>query len=299
MTEEEAHQLQQTLNRLRNRNERTSIVAIPAFRAAERFFEVLKMKKILSVCAVLSVCSSLLTACGNKAKPTPNAPHPETKTLPKTEPSTLPSSIPDSDLHPINIDGIRLNFIDLPAVTEEDVVQLQETLNGLRNGRERTSIVVMPAFRAAEAKTSIGLYRAVIGAYPEVVGCYSFELNGRFTQQDAENKYREWDANPDLPLVCTTGAQDIAFAERLSQITGRRLGIMSDSKNEYSIRGRIRNENGSWGAITTTRFHFGGDEEDQVRNRAFTHNNPLTLGVLMGSTKFLMDKMHFIKTPLA
>ena len=96
-----------------------------------------------------------------------------------------------------------------------------------------------------------------------------------YTSQDAENKYREWDLNPDLPLVCTIPAEDIAFAERLSRITGRRLSILTDAKNEYSIRGRIINDDGSWGAITTTRFHFGG-EEDQVRNRAFIWDNPLT-----------------------
>lgn len=235
------------------------------------------MKKILSVCAVLSVCSlMLLTACGDKAKPTPDAPLPETRTIPKTEPSPIPSSVPDSHLHPINVNGIRLNFIDLPAVREEEVVQLQQALNGLRYRDERTFIVAMPAFRAAEAKTSIGLYRAVMGAYPDAVGCNCFEWGGReCTPRDAQIKYADWDANPDLPLVCTTSAQDMVFAQRLSQITGRRFRIMTDSQNEYSIRGRVMNEDGSWGAITTTGFHFG-DDEDQVRNRAFIDRNPLT-----------------------
>ena len=56
------------------------------------------MKKVLSLCAVLSVCSSLLTACGDQAKPNPDAPRPEAKTLPKVEPSIVPSSVPDSHL---------------------------------------------------------------------------------------------------------------------------------------------------------------------------------------------------------
>ena len=232
------------------------------------------MKKILFACAVISVFGLILTACGDKAKPNPGATRSEAGTLPKTEPSTTPSSAPDSHLHPIIIDGIRLNFIDLPAVTDEEVVLLQQALSGVRNGLERTSIVAMPAFRAAEAKTSIGLYHAVMGEYPDVVGCFSFELNGNFTPDDAQSQYREWDANPDLPLVCTTVAQNIAFAERLSQVTGRRLSIMSDPQNEYSIRGRVINEDGSWGAITSTRFHFG--DESQVRYRAFIRTNPLT-----------------------
>ena len=86
------------------------------------------MKKILSACAVFSVCSSLLAACGDKTKPTTPGAHPETKTLPKTEPSTTPSSVPDSHFHPVIVGGIRLNFIDLPAVTEEEAHQLQQTL---------------------------------------------------------------------------------------------------------------------------------------------------------------------------
>ena len=184
------------------------------------------MKKILSVCAVLSVCSlMLLTACGDKAKPTPDAPLPETRTIPKTEPSPIPSSVPDSHLHPINVNGIRLNFIDLPAVREEEVVQLQQALNGLRYRDERTFIVAMPAFRAAEAKTSIGLYRAVMGAYPNAVGCIASNGVVRMYARDAQIKYADWDANPDLPIVCTTSAQDMVFAQRLSQITGVGSGL--------------------------------------------------------------------------
>ena len=88
------------------------------------------MKNLLSVCAILNIFSLMLTACGDKLK-IPNA-HPEARTLPRTEPSTTPSSVPDSHLHPVIVGGIRLNFIDLPAVTEEDVVQLQEALNSPR-----------------------------------------------------------------------------------------------------------------------------------------------------------------------
>ena len=143
------------------------------------------------------------------------------------------------------VNGIRLNFIDLPTVTEEEVLQLQQTLNG-RDQYERTFIVAMPAFRAAEAKTPIGLYRAVMREYPELLGCFNSGSFREFTQQDVQNKLAQWDANPDLPLVCTTVTQDTAFAERLSQITGRRISIISDSQNEYSIRGRVINADGSW-----------------------------------------------------
>ncbi len=62
---------------------------------------------------------------------------------------------------------IELNFIDLPAITEEDVRQLQQALDA-RGELERTSIVAIPAFRAAEATTSIGLYHAVMGENPNL-----------------------------------------------------------------------------------------------------------------------------------
>ena len=166
------------------------------------------------------------------------------------------------------------NFIDLPAVTEEEVRQLQQTLRGLRFGNERTSIEAMPAFRAAEAKIFIGLYRAAMETFPDIVGCFNDESGQFFTPAEAQNRYAQWDANPDLPLVCTILAQDVAFAQRLSEITGRD-SVLYRGLKQISIRGRVRNADGSWGTITTTRYHFG-DEDAQVRNHAFISDNPLT-----------------------
>ena len=136
----------------------------------------------------------------------------------------------------------------------------------------------MPAFKIAEVRNSVGLYRAVMGKYPDLRQCFSSELKRAFRDQDVQNKYREWDANPDLPLVCTTSAEDDAFAVQLSQITGRRFSIASDIQNEYAIRGRERNGEGqALGNITNTKFYFG-NADDEVKAKAFIFSNLLTQG---------------------
>ena len=75
-----------------------------------------------------------------------------------------------------------------------------------------------------------------------------------------------WQANPDLPLTNTTVAEDQAFIAALNARTGRHFRLPTESEVEYSIRGRAQ------GAITTTTYHFGNDE-NEVRNRAWVHSN--------------------------
>lgn len=81
-----------------------------------------------------------------------------------------------------------------------------------------------------------------------------------------------WKANPDLPVTHTTSAQDQAFAERLSQITGRHFRIMSNAEAEYSIRGRKLIEGRPIGSISTATFHFGFDGT-QVSKHAWVASN--------------------------
>ncbi len=240
------------------------------------------MTRYLVVC-VLSVA---LSACSDSRTPNPTAQTqiPGIESTPISQPEVVDSEgAPEQQAedHPpaqnpnrvvvrdtiLNRD-IELNFINLPAVTDEDVRQLQQALNA-RGNNERTSIITMPAFRAAEAKTSIGLYHAVMGGYPDLTLAGVSEARRTQIQQ-------AWAANPDLPLTYTTTAEDVAFAQELSRLTGRRFTVMSNSQNEYSIRGRTLDASGRpTGAITSTIYHFG-DDEAQVRNRAFILTNPLT-----------------------
>lgn len=122
------------------------------------------------------------------------------------------------------------DFILLPEVTDQDVTELEQILHA-RN--ETTSITrPMPAFRVAKSKTSIGLYRAVMGQYPDLNLVYF-----------PSNEYRaeiitRWNNNPEIPATFTTSAEDLIFAKKLSQITGRKFSVMTEPQNEYSIRGR-------------------------------------------------------------
>ncbi len=198
--------------------------------------------------------------------------------------STAQSSIPNSHSN-TNLLVVRdarlnrnveLNFIDLPAVTAEDVAQLQQDAPTYSR---QTSIVPMPAFRAAEAKTSIGLYHAVMNSYPLL---YQTDLQdgsqGLLSDLEIAEILIQWALNPDLPLTYTTTAEDIAFAERLSQITGRHFTVMTNSQNEYSIRGRELDADGHpTGAITSSFFYFG-EVLAHVRAHGFTVGNTLTLG---------------------
>lgn len=223
------------------------------------------MKKVLLSCVFLTVCSLTLIACSERD------PSVRSQGLPLQTRVSIQDSLHFSNPSLVEVEGVQLNFIDLPAVTAEEVQELQQTLSRLRDGSERTSIVAMPAFRAAEAKTSIGLYHAVMGVYPALA------LVDRLNDRQRAEILRQWEENPDLPLTFTTEAEDIRFAQELSRITGRRFSIMTNSQNEYSIRGRALDENGHpTGPITTSIYHFG-EGEHEVQNHAFIRTNPLTL----------------------
>lgn len=159
---------------------------------------------------------------------------------------------------------IYKTFLDelvlLPRVTRQEVKALKQALRG-RN--ETTYIKTMPAFRVAKSKTSIGLYHAVMGKFPELPLYGSEEILAR------------WKANPDLPVTYSTPAEDMAFAKQLSKLTGRKFKVMSDSENEYSIRGRALDNNGNpTGNITASVYYFG-DNEAQLSNYGWFRGNSM------------------------
>lgn len=162
-------------------------------------------------------------------------------------------------------------FIELPEVTLEDVQDLQRAQASIENFQ--TSIhSPMPAFKAADVKTPIGLYRAVMGSYPDLKNATWMDDAQRAAVLEA------WKANPDLPLTHTNSDEDVIFADRLSKLTGRKFTVMSDPQNEYMRRGRTDDTAlFSAGSITTTKYHFG-DNDDEVKNHAFISTNPLNEG---------------------
>lgn len=143
-------------------------------------------------------------------------------------------------------------FIELPEVTEEDV-------NHLIQAGIKTSIQPMKAFKAAETKTPIGLYKIVMGEYPPLSKCYRSinDLWRPFTTEEEQARYRKWDKNPMLPLGCTTAAMDVEFTKKLSELTGRNITIMTGPQNEYMRRGRELVDGKPTGPITTTAYFFG------------------------------------------
>jgi formylglycine-generating enzyme required for sulfatase activity len=140
-------------------------------------------------------------------------------------------------------------FIDLPAVTQGDVQALSEAV-------EDTSIrVPFASFKIADALTSAGLFQAVMGDYPD--NCSEFEV-------------ARWNANPELPVTSLTLAEMNAFLQKLSELTGRRFFIPSESQLEYAIRGRVSGVHG--GPIHTSLFYFG-DNEDDLAQHAWIYSN--------------------------
>lgn len=200
---------------------------------------------------------------------------------------TPPNASYRVDLHTIEIEGIKLNFIDLPEVSETDVAALQSSIDA-RGNREHTSIRPMPKFRAAEAKTPIGLYHAVMGRFPDLTLAPLIE-------QDRLEIIATWAENLDLPLTYTTTSEDIEFSETLSRITGRHFTIMNDSQNEYSIRGRHLDPDGQPTGAITSSIYFFGDDASEVPNHAFIQDNPLTINRPHGVHEIPTGKDHLYK----
>lgn len=133
-------------------------------------------------------------------------------------------------------------FILLPEVTEIELGRLTAT-----------TTQPIAAFRAAKSKTSIGFYHAVMGQYPDISQVRSL------SPEQKTALVTQWKANPDLPVTYSTSDEDVTFAQRLSQITGRNFRVMSRAENEYSIRGRALVDESPAGSITRTAYFFGDD----------------------------------------
>jgi formylglycine-generating enzyme required for sulfatase activity len=152
-------------------------------------------------------------------------------------------------------------------VTQADVTHLQQA-------RVETSIrAPLRSFKISDTPMTIGLYHAVMGHYPDL------NLSNWPTNPGEREALRaRWQANPDLPLTNTTLAEDQAFIAALNSRTGRHFRLPTESEVEYSIRGRAQ------GAITTTTYHFGNDE-NEVPNRAWVYGNSA-------------DQAHGVREPL-
>lgn len=148
-----------------------------------------------------------------------------------------------------------IQFLPIPEVTQADVEHLQHA------GVQTTITEPMEAYKISDVPVTIGLYRAIMGHYPDL------EQVTYLTPEKRAEILARWKANPDLPLTFTTLDQDQAFVTRLRELTGRNLFIPDTRQVENAIRGR-NSEN----QITTTRFHFG-DNENEVANRAFIYSN--------------------------
>ena len=155
-------------------------------------------------------------------------------------------------------DHIRRQIIEtlgelilLPPVTAQDLLELSQA--GIR-----TSITQeIPAFRAAKSITSVELYLAVMGHYPDIL-THPSKNERPYANKRRSEIIARWEENLDLPIAHTTSAEDVSFAQRLSEITGRRFFVMTNPQNEYSIRGRDLDADGKpTGKITTTLYYFG------------------------------------------
>lgn len=165
------------------------------------------------------------------------------------------------------VDHFLAELIEIPKVTEADVLLLQRNLDARGKG-ERTFIHPLPKFKASLTKTPIGLYLEVMHRFPRLD-------RPDFNFQDKAKVIFKWILNLDLPVTFTLSREDEAFTQKLSQITGRHFRVMSEAENEYSIRGREIVQGKPTGPIGASTYFFG-EGEDQVRHHAFVYENPLT-----------------------
>jgi len=150
-------------------------------------------------------------------------------------------------------------FILLPEVTAQEAAALVQVV-------PNTSIrEAIPAFRVAQTKTPVGLYYAVYGSFPDLAQVSDRNL-------DKGQIIAKWKANPELPLTFTTSDDDIALANRLSEMTGRRFSVTTNAQNEYSIRGRALVGEKPTGSITTSTYYFG-NEAAQLSNHAWFYSD--------------------------
>lgn len=164
-------------------------------------------------------------------------------------------------------------FILLPEVTAQDLEDLNQSLR-IRGRQETTSITPMLPFRVAKSKASVGLYRAVMGHFPDLrnVGANGDDL--RLGDELMAGLNADWENNLEFPVTMTIGAEDIAFANKLSRITGRRFRVIANSENEYSIRGRMLVDESPIGSIRSSTYFFGEDTSQPSRYCFFEFLRP-------------------------
>jgi hypothetical protein len=171
------------------------------------------------------------------------------------------NKVPLPNQEPQHLNRFLNELVVVPAVTEAEVATLRQEL-GARGVGEETKIVASQPFLASGAKTWIGLYREVMGYYPDLQ-----QVQGLSGQQRADILHR-WEANPDLPLTYTTLAEDNAFAAELNRRSGRNFRVMRNLEVELVIRGKKPN-----GVGITSTHHYFGNNRNEVQNHAFISSN--------------------------
>ena len=160
-------------------------------------------------------------------------------------------------------DLAQMAMLKLPEVTQDDVDSLQ------RIGVKTQIVAPMPSFKISNTPITIGLYHAVMGCYPDL----SRNI-WRLFPAAMKKQLKRWEADQNLPLTHTTLAEDQEFIARLNQITGRRFRLPTDSEVEYSIRGRVVDqETGEMGLITSTAYHFGNHRRELLSRAWFIDNS--------------------------
>jgi hypothetical protein len=114
-------------------------------------------------------------------------------------------------------------------------------------GQETRITSPMPAVRTPVPAVSIGLFLAVTGHYPNLPDFLSPALRKR--EKEAREKF------PDRPATYVTVEDEEEFAQKLSQLTGRKFFVPDEGLVEVMIRGREKGSN----HITASRNYFGDD----------------------------------------
>lgn len=159
-------------------------------------------------------------------------------------------------------------FVLLPSVSQKEATELVQKL-----GAGNTRIVkAIPTFGAQLTDVSIGQFRAFLKRNPELPHSLSEEKKAEIL--------KTWDQDEDLPATYGTLADQYELADVASRDSGREIQVSEPDQDEYMRRGRIKNPDGSFGPISTSRFYFGdfkeSDEEEiteEIRKRAWVDHS--------------------------
>lgn len=147
------------------------------------------------------------------------------------------------------------SLVEVGPVSAEEAAEFRDRL--AKRGLQENTRIQRPIerFRLSEVVT-VGLYREVIRLrYPP--GSQEWEW--------IHKKNFQFTMDPLLPLIKTTLRGNEAFAEALSELSGRRFKVIAADRWELALRGR---ENGTEGPIQATCFSVGKDRDNYEEARA-------------------------------